>query len=352
MTRGKQSQEGGDASVNIQAQGDITLGPNYLEVRQIAIDVYRANMLELREVAAEIARERAESFLDTFLRKAAEDGQTEIPEGSSPDFQYALFSAQRDYARSGDEDVGELLVQLLVDRARVEQRDLQQIVLNESLTVASKLTLDQLDALSLILILKHGGLPRVESLDEFHLVLDDLLLPFVAGASDRQSAYQHLEYVGCVVTHAFEMPAHTPFIERYPGLFTKGFPPSFSNLELPEAQKALLSIPARHKVPDRPDLKLVRINATDDEAEDELIERVGVDPGSVPRLKQLQKENLLRLEEVREYLIDARSEMAWYFDIWDETPMKSKTLTSVGIAIAHANIKKRTGRDLNLSIWM
>jgi hypothetical protein len=44
--------------------------------------------------------------------------------------------------------------------------------------------------------------------------------------------------------------------------------------------------------------------------------------------------------------------MAWYFDIWDETPMKSKTLTSVGIAIAHANIKKRTDRDLNLSIWM
>lgn len=93
MTRGRQSQEGGDASVNLQSGRDITLGPNYLEVRQIAMDVYRANMMELRELAAEIARERAESLLDAFLRRAADQGQKEIPEASSPDFQHALFSA-------------------------------------------------------------------------------------------------------------------------------------------------------------------------------------------------------------------------------------------------------------------
>lgn len=225
-------------------------------------------------------------------------------------------------------------MQLLVDRARVKQRDLQQIVLNESLTVAPKLTPDQLDALSLIFILKHGALPRVEGVADFHLVLDDLVLPFVAGASHRPSAYQHLEYVGCAVKNALAIDAHIPFTQRYPGLFTKGFPADygFKYLKVTEAQQEQLTIPARHKVPDRPDLDLVQINATDDEAEDELIERLRIDPGSVPRLKQLQKENLLSLEEVRGYLIETRHEIARYFDIWAGMLINSMTLTTVGIA--------------------
>lgn len=354
MTRGRQSQEGGDASVNLQAQGNITVGLSHTETRRVAMDVFEANFIRLRDEAAALVWERAETFLRSFLEQSTRQGLTTIPEGGNPDFQAAFFSAQRDYARSGDADLGDLLVQLLVDRARVEQRDLRQIVLNESLMVAPKLTPDQLDALSLILILKHSGLPRVESLADFHVVLDDLLLPFIAGASHKLSAYQHLEYVGCAATSAFEMPTHTPFIERYPGLFTKGFPPGygFVHLNLTEAQQDQLTIPARHKIPDRPELEFVQINAIDDEAEDELIERVGVHPGSVPRLKQLQKENLLHLEEVRGFLIEVRPEMARYFDIWDETPMKSMTLTSVGISIAHANIKKQTGYDFDLTKWM
>jgi hypothetical protein len=44
--------------------------------------------------------------------------------------------------------------------------------------------------------------------------------------------------------------------------------------------------------------------------------------------------------------------MAQQFELWDRTPIPNFTLTSVGIAIAHANITKRSGRDFDLSIWM
>lgn len=53
-----------------------------------------------------------------------------------------LFSAQKEHARIGDEDLGDLLVQLLVDRTKVRDRNLVQIALNESLEVAPKLTPD------------------------------------------------------------------------------------------------------------------------------------------------------------------------------------------------------------------
>jgi hypothetical protein len=40
------------------------------------------------------------------------------------------------------------------------------------------------------------------------------------------------------------------------------------------------------------------------------------------------------------------------FEIWFASPMKNLTLTSVGIAIGHANIKRFAGEFANLSIWI
>jgi hypothetical protein len=40
------------------------------------------------------------------------------------------------------------------------------------------------------------------------------------------------------------------------------------------------------------------------------------------------------------------------FDTWSDSQMKNFTLTSVGIAIGHANIKRLVGEFANLSIWI
>jgi hypothetical protein len=63
--------------------------------------------------------------------------------------QYAVFTAQREFARSGDDQLGDILVDILVDRTKEPDRSLLQIVLNESLNVAPKLTADQLAAFCL-----------------------------------------------------------------------------------------------------------------------------------------------------------------------------------------------------------
>ena len=44
--------------------------------------------------------------------------------------------------------------------------------------------------------------------------------------------------------------------------------------------------------------------------------------------------------------------MAQLFELWGRTPILNLTLTSVGIAIAHANNKKRTGCDFDPSTWI
>jgi len=57
-------------------------------------------------------------------------------------------------------------------------------------------------------------------------------------------------------------------------------------------------------------------------------------------------------EEIQEYIIQTRGYMRHVFEVWKVSNMNRFTLTSVGIAIGHANIKKSLGEFTNLSIWI
>jgi hypothetical protein len=57
-------------------------------------------------------------------------------------------------------------------------------------------------------------------------------------------------------------------------------------------------------------------------------------------------------EEIKADLITRNEKMAKLFTVWDSTPMKHMTLTSVGIAIGHAFTRSKTGDSGNLAIWI
>ena len=345
--RPSQSQEGGDQSLNIQAQGDVSFGLDYRQTREVAMDVFRANFLQLRDEAAELAFQRAEALINDFLQQAAADGLVEIPEGKNPDFQYAVFSAQREYARSGDEDMGELLVQLLVDRAKIQDRDLTQIVLNESLSVAPKLTLGQFDWLSLIFLLKYQSFGGVRDLPDLYAAFDKFFPPFLVSASRKESASQHLEYAGAATHNAVKMEAPLLLTRSHPGFFKKGHAEQvLDEVGLSEAARVALIVPSQRNP------ALHEINAANSAEIDVSCQRFGLDRGEAEKLKNLFGRRPLSIPELRAELIAALPWMAQLFDLWDNTPIQNLTLTSVGIAIARANIKRKTGQDFALSNWM
>ena len=57
-------------------------------------------------------------------------------------------------------------------------------------------------------------------------------------------------------------------------------------------------------------------------------------------------------EEIRTKCLEIRPYMENIFDIWKNSEMCRFNLTSVGIAIGHANIKRITGYFTDLSIWI
>lgn len=67
----------------------------------------------------------------------------------------------------------------------------------------------------------------------------------------------------------------------------------------------------------------------------------------------ITKSNMHPHEEIKSKLKKIGSNfMENLFDIWKNSAMKNMTLTSVGIAIAQANFRRKTGLSLDLDIWI
>jgi len=221
-----QKQATGDNSTNLQGK-EITIyqGISYKDAKEIALDVYKANFLALSEKAATEAVRRAEELTDTFLEKLKEEMPAAVQALQEPAMQMALYTAQKEYARTGDKDLESLLVDILVERAQQTERTIQQIVLDESLAVAPKLTLEQLSALTVSFLLTRTRIHFLVSLDALQNYLESHLLPFVDDLTKAETCYEHLEYTGCgsVMRLGNLRTVEAIFNLHYPGLFCKGF---------------------------------------------------------------------------------------------------------------------------------
>jgi hypothetical protein len=344
----KQIQKAGDESTNIQVQQvNITQGLSVSEVRTLALDVFKANFLELSGQAADLARARAEQLTEKFLEELQTQHQQALNQAKDPDFQYALYMAQREYARTGDKELGDLLIDLLVDRTKHENRSIIQIVLNESLTIAPKLTADQLASLSVVFIFRYTINHGVNSLEGLNAYLNRYVKPFVDLLSKKAACFQHLEYSGCGSISLGSLSLAEVFRKNYPGLFSKGFTQD-------SLQKHGITVPLDSPIfmqslhnPDQ-----IQVNAMNKEVLRYEAARLGLPTADVDKLESLSAQSLMNHQEIKDYLVKAQPHMSTVIDVWEGSLMKNLSLTSVGIAIGHANVKKTLGEFTDLSIWI
>lgn len=344
----KQIQKAGDASLNVQAQQiSISKGLSYEDAKGIALDVFKSNSYRLRGIAADTAKRRAEEITDKFLADLMDRNPDGLQNAEDPDLQYAIFSMQRDYARTGDKELGDILVDILVDRAKESNRSILQIVLNESLQVAPKLTKNQLDVLSIIFNVKYTKYGRLVNLGSLRHYLDYRVSPFVESLMKNAACYQHLVYAGCGSISIGSAKIEEIFRKTYPGIFAKGFPES-------EISEILTSNPASRQMFTQclRDPQLLQVNAIDEETIRNRAKNINLQDATTEKLVQLQNQYLMSQGEVKDYLKSAHICMEKLFDVWDNSYMKNMTLTSVGIAIGHANIRRVTKETDDLSIWI
>ncbi len=347
-TKRDQKQQAGTGAVAFQAGGDVTvsIGMTYSQVREVALDVYRSNLQQLAGEARETARVRVEEITDQFLLRLREEFPDGLSKAQDPDFQHALYTVQKQYARSGNSDLGELLIDLLVDRSKQAQRDMLQIVLNESLNTISKLTDDNLATLALIFLFRHTQHPigNHQQLGEF---LDRYVAPFIDKVSTTPASYQHLQFTGCGSIQLGETSLETLLEGAYQGQFQKGF----DSVEI-QNRGLTIGLDPRFFTICLNDPTKVQVIANNRSVLDGLLTEHLLSPDDHRKINELFELGKMSSVEIREKCVALRPYMEPFFNTWSGTHLKNFTLTSVGMAIGHANLKRVVGDFAPLSIWI
>lgn len=342
------NQEGGNNSTNLQGQSIvINQGISYSDAKDIALDVFKTNFIELSEKAASTAKQRAEELVDGFLTEIQQRNPNAINEMQNPGMQYALFSAQKEYAKTGDKDLSDMLVDILVERASQTERNLKQIVLDESLLIVPKLTANQLDTLTIIFNLKYTRNFSITNHQTLKTYLMQYIAPFMENLSKETSLFQHLEFTGCSSISLGSNKIEQLFLSTYKGIFCKGFTKEQfeSNGLLLDKFKSLICPCINNSAK-------LQLAVIDDEVLEDKAKHNNFTFEEINQLKPFFNNYQMNLGEIKDKIKEQGEYLTNLFDIWDNSSLKNMTLTSVGIAIATANLRRKTGITLDLGIWI
>lgn len=347
-----QKQKGGDKSTNLQAQKiNIYQGISYQDAKQIALDVFKSNFLELSQAAADLAIQRAEEFTDKFLEVLQDRNPKAIENVDKPSLQYALYSAQKDFAKTGDEDLLNTLVDILVDVSGEKERTLKYIVLEESLSTAPKLTAGQLDILSLVFIVTEAKFNRMGSFQLMDEFLTKHIMPFAENIQSVNSLYNHLIYTGCCNSRHFVIgneKMEDYFIDKYRGLFQVGFSKEEFLQKFEEDEGVFNQVTC----PCLQNNEIFQIDSVSVYDLDKECEALGITLDIKNRLVQFFISNTMKKEDVKIFLIKRHPWISDVLEKWEESMLQLITLTSVGIAIGQANFRRKTGVPIDLEIWI
>jgi hypothetical protein len=346
-TMDNQKQKSGDNSVNIQAGGNVNFGLTYQDAKQIALDVFEQNFFQLVGVANEVATQRAEEITEEFLKELQKRNPEGIKCAQDPDFQYALFTAQKEYARSGNKDLEGILVDLLVDRTKAPEESLQKIVLNEAINVVPKLTKEQIAVLHIAFVIRYVIDEDIVSLERLAKHFEDAISPFLPFLPKDDITFQHLQYTGCGFIRSDLSKVHELFRGHYPKLFSKG-------IEGTKLKEALGDYPPEFVIPCLHNENLLQFNTDNGIGLIILLQKYGLAPKPKDFIfyENLYKELLMNDEEIETALMKVHADFVNLLIMWDNTHLGKILLTSVGIAIAHANYCRITGSTSPLSLWI
>jgi len=343
-------QEGGESSTNLQGQNvNIYNGITYQDAKEIALDVFKSNFLDLSRQAATIAKQRAEELTEEFLKKLQEKNPEGVEKINDPDVQFAIFSAQQEYARSGEKDLEEMLVDILIERIENDNHSLKKIVLNEALKVLPKITNQQLDILTLIFLIRDTSNRDIVDIETFGSYIINFIEPFLDSLTVQRANYKHLQFTGCCSTTSgfFESEVCAYFIHHYGKIFSKGFEGhSIDSIIQGYSQLSLLVIPSLHHS------NLFQLNANNLQDLNLKMKSFEVDTTVLSKLHQLFEQSTMSYSEAEIFLVRLHPKIQILIDTWRDSEMHALNPTTVGTALAYINMKRKTNIQLNLDLWI
>ncbi|NLR59306.1 hypothetical protein HGH93_14410 [Chitinophaga polysaccharea] len=346
MSTQKQEQKSGSDSTNIQAGGDVNFGLSYGDLRQAVMDIFKANFYELSEAAKQLAMKRAEeitkSFLEEFLEKHAQH-TTKLQE---PGVQASLFEVQKAYAKTGDKELGQRLLAVMLQRVCSKERSIRQIVLDEAIEVLPKLTDAEVKLLTLSVSATKIKYTDINSPRNFENFIKNALLKFFPD-SITPAESSHLQYCGCFTLPMGMSKMYMSLGEylghRYRGLLTHGF--TEEEFKVASDGRELDSL-GDFVIKSLRDEHCYQFNAMFDAEFDNKLAKHSLGT-TATSLKNLWMRKAMTKEEVEALLIEMDPRMKMLIYAWNRTILSAMELTPVGYAIAAANFNHVMNGDID-----
>ena len=225
---------------------------------------------------------------------------------------------------------------------------MRQIVLDEALAIAPKLTTRQMGALTVVFLFRyfqHSDIGSQEMLGEY---LDLHVRPFAERLAPTGADFQHLQFAGCSSLNAEPIGLETILADVYQALFVPGVTAD----EIDVRQMLIDKADRRFFIRALNDPTKWQVRARNQGELDRLCQEHRISVRDRSMLSELLNHGKLRPEGVRRKCIELRPYMAQVFEIWDTTDLKRLALTAIGIAIARANVQWLVGSFAKLNVWI
>jgi hypothetical protein len=334
---GRQRQSSGDNSANIQAQVvHVHSGVSEADVERIATHLIQSNLEKYDASAKAEIETRIASMAARVAHTLSEADSLESM--ADPGMQYAVITVEREYARTGDEELAENLLTLLAERSQQRERSTLRLVLDESLQVAGRLATHHADVLSLVLLTRRPrSRQQLLRLDDVIVHLAERVRPWLdhISTSSMETDAEHLAYAGCISQADGQCTMASALWQLWTVVWHKGL----TEEQIPETLRPLLGaafIPCFH------DSSLWVPRAMQQSIAKAVAPEFGItEPASIEEYA-----NLVVAERIPGW--------ADLTAIWNDTAISHLQITTVGTAIGQANARRVLGDEQiqDLAAWL
>jgi hypothetical protein len=358
---GKQSQEVAPGGQAVQAGHDVAIYNGMLpeqmaEMMTTILVKMAAQLSAYTDDANRKLDERLNSFQREVINVFSKSERAQPEAFADPDFQFLLRDAQDAYARSGEEAVRDTLVDIIARRSQETTRSRLAMALNDAARKAPLLTINEFAALSLSYIARYTQNQGVGNFELFAKYVNRNIIPLVKDVANERSSFLHLEAQGCAKIEPGTATLREIWKSIYCGVLSKGCDQEILRAHLPEEKRELIYTLADDVGPlFGPSLNeegklqpyAVRFDVFKVRAA-----KVGLSESQAQNVWNAFANTMMTDQELIDKGKTFGVDMSELFKLWDESPLKSLSLNTVGMAIAHANAVRVVGFSAPLNIWI
>ncbi|CCB67946.1 LPO_1073/Vpar_1526 family protein [Hyphomicrobium sp. MC1] len=344
----KQNQEVGNDSIAAQAQGNITIIKNEaLTVEEIE-KILASFTPMFRALAKEEARALMEDLSQGIFERLAKHPDAAASALKTPDFQYVLGEAAHAYARSGASNVKEILLDLIESRCQRDDRTRVTLSLNEAINKTAVLTKEEFAVLSIVFLIRYTRL-GAKNFVEFAGKLKECTSPLMGDITREESVANYLNAQSCGHVSIGQAKFIDILRSNYIGFFMRGC--DLAELETIFAPD-LKSYSSQLIIHSMHDNDKFQVGVRNEQELFEHCNKIGFPKPSADKLWAVAKSKAMNNQQILDKLQECFPEASQLQSLWDETYLCHLELTSIGIAIGHANIQRVAEFEGELAMWI